>query len=40
MLRAAGRAELRKTLLAVERARRELGRDVRTAIDVDPVQFL
>jgi primosomal protein N' (replication factor Y) len=40
MLRAADRAPLRRVLVAVERARGELARTVRSAIDVDPVQFL
>ncbi|HEY2511506.1 MAG TPA: primosomal protein N', partial [Polyangiaceae bacterium] len=40
MIRGADRALLRKVLLAVERARGEVGRTVRTGIDVDPMQFL
>jgi primosomal protein N' (replication factor Y) len=40
MVRSADRAALRKVLLAVERARGDLPRSVRTGIDVDPVQFL
>jgi primosomal protein N' (replication factor Y) len=40
MARSADRAALRKVLLAVERARGELPRNVRSGIDVDPVQFL
>jgi primosomal protein N' (replication factor Y) len=40
MVRSADRAALRKVLLAVERARGELPRSVRSGIDVDPVQFL
>jgi primosomal protein N' (replication factor Y) len=40
MLRAADRAALRKVLLAVSEARRDLPRTVRATIDVDPVQLL
>jgi primosomal protein N' (replication factor Y) len=40
MVRSADRGALRKVLLAVERARGELPRNVRSGIDVDPVQFL
>jgi len=40
MLRSTDRALLRRTLLAVERARGQVGRGVRTAIDIDPVQLL
>jgi primosomal protein N' (replication factor Y) len=40
MLRAKERADLRRVLLAVESARRELPREVRAVIDVDPVQLL
>jgi primosomal protein N' (replication factor Y) len=40
MLRSRERAALRKVLLAVERARADVPREVRCAIDVDPVQFL
>jgi primosomal protein N' (replication factor Y) len=40
MLRAADRAALRKVLLAISEARRDLPRSVRAAIDVDPVQLL
>jgi hypothetical protein len=40
MLRAARREPLRAVLRAVDRARAELPRDVRSAIDVDPVQLL
>jgi primosomal protein N' (replication factor Y) len=40
MLRAADRGPLRRVLAAVERARGELARTIRSAIDVDPVQFL
>jgi primosomal protein N' (replication factor Y) len=40
MLRAKGRADLRRTLLAIESARQELPREVRAVIDVDPVQLL
>jgi primosomal protein N' (replication factor Y) len=39
-LRAADRAKLRTTLLAIERARASLAHGVRSAIDVDPVQLL
>jgi primosomal protein N' (replication factor Y) len=40
MLRSPDRATLRKVLLAVERARAELPRAARSAIDVDPMQLL
>ncbi|WP_394823751.1 primosomal protein N' [Pendulispora albinea] len=40
MLRSSDRAMLRRTLLAVERARGQVARGVRTAIDIDPVQLL
>jgi primosomal protein N' (replication factor Y) len=40
MLRSKDRAALRKALLAVESARRDVPRDVRASIDVDPVQLL
>lgn len=40
MLRSADRAALRRTLLAVERARANVARTTRTGIDVDPVQLL
>jgi primosomal protein N' (replication factor Y) len=40
MLRAKERADLRRALVAVDATRAELGRDVRSAIDVDPVQLL
>jgi primosomal protein N' (replication factor Y) len=40
MVRAAERRDLRKVLLAVEQARATLPRDVRSGIDIDPVQFL
>jgi primosomal protein N' (replication factor Y) len=40
MLRAPDRGELRRVLLAVERERAALPREVRTSIDVDPVQLL
>jgi primosomal protein N' (replication factor Y) len=42
MLRSSDRASLRRVLAAIERARTsgELPRTIRTAIDVDPVQFL
>jgi primosomal protein N' (replication factor Y) len=40
MLRSPDRAALRKVLLAVERARGDLPRTVRSGIDVDPMQFL
>ncbi|WP_394844049.1 primosomal protein N' [Pendulispora brunnea] len=40
MLRSSDRAMLRRTLLAVERARGQVERTVRTAIDIDPVQLL
>jgi len=40
MVRSADRAAMRKVLLAVERARGDLPRSVRSGIDVDPVQFL
>ncbi len=40
VIRSADRAALRKTLLAVERARGDLPRAIRSSIDVDPVQFL
>ena len=40
MVRSADRSALRKVLFAVERARADLPRGVRSGIDVDPVQFL
>jgi primosomal protein N' (replication factor Y) len=40
MLRAAERGPLRATLVAIDRARATLPRDVRASIDVDPVQLL
>ena len=40
MLRSADRAALRAVLIAVDRARLGLPRDVRCSIDVDPVQLL
>ncbi len=40
MLRAADRGPLRETLRLIEEARGSLPRDVRTSIDVDPVQLL
>jgi primosomal protein N' (replication factor Y) len=40
VVRSADRAALRKVLLAMERARADLPRAVRSSIDVDPVQFL
>jgi primosomal protein N' (replication factor Y) (superfamily II helicase) len=40
MLRAPRREPLRAVLRAIERARAELPRDVRSSIDVDPVQLL
>jgi hypothetical protein len=40
MLRAAKREPLRAVLGAIDRARAGLARDVRSSIDVDPVQLL
>jgi primosomal protein N' (replication factor Y) (superfamily II helicase) len=40
MLRATARAPLRAVLGAIEEARGALPRDVRSSIDVDPVQLL
>jgi primosomal protein N' (replication factor Y) len=40
MIRSADRQLLRRVLLAIERARRELPRTVRGALDVDPVALL
>jgi primosomal protein N' (replication factor Y) len=40
MLRAADRVPLRTALVAIDRARATLPRDVRASIDVDPVQLL
>jgi len=40
VVRSADRARLRAALLAVERARADLPRTVRSSIDVDPVQLL
>ena len=40
MLRSADRAALRRALIAVDRARASVPHDVRTSIDVDPVQLL
>jgi len=40
MLRSTDRGALRRTLLAVERARSSVARGTRTAIDVDPMQLL
>jgi primosomal protein N' (replication factor Y) len=40
MVRSADRSALRKVLIAIERARGEVPKSVRTGIDVDPMQFL
>jgi primosomal protein N' (replication factor Y) len=40
MLRSAERPPLRAVLAAIDRARADLERDVRSSIDVDPVQLL
>jgi primosomal protein N' len=40
MLRCAERSPLRAVLAAIDRARADLERDVRSSIDVDPVQLL